>query len=270
MNNKKEIDLKKIQEQEEFIARSEVDNEILIKLFSRDYHESHCRAGFMPWLESTTVFASDVHYCAHCGSKASSLQGFVDLSDDEYLRALGVVPSHDVFVGRQRIHPSVSDGKYDKTGFRCGTCIESVYEMAAQLAYWMFKENSKFRKSTLVDIDSVKVSKQTTLKICTSHVESECNGKLLNMKFTLVPPNELIYKVWKNNFDFKRSLSFTLESLYYNESPRYQFALLAAKKYQDFRKNELEAIDKEIKSLQAKAEGVGEMCVPDIIRAKQS
>lgn len=270
MNNKKEIELKKIKEQEEFIASSEVVDEILIKLFSREYHESHCRSTFMPWLESTTVFVSGDHYCAHCGNKARSLQGFVDLSDDDYLRALGVMPSQAVFAGRHRMSSDVGDGKYDKTGYRCGDCIDSVYEMATQLAYWMFKENTKFGKSTLIELEGVRVSKDTTVKICTSHIESGRDGELLNMKFTLAPPNHFIYKVWKNNFNFKRSLSATLESIYYQENPRYQFALLVAKKYQDFRTKELEAIDKEIKKLQDNAKDVGDMFVPDTIRAKQS
>ncbi|ELP5902588.1 hypothetical protein QTV49_004628 [Vibrio vulnificus] len=270
MNNKKEIDLKKIKEQEEFIANSEVVDEILIKLFSREYHESHCRSTFMPWLESTTVFASGDHYCAHCGNKARSLQGFEDLSDEEYLRVLGVMPSQIVFAGRHCISPEVSSGKYDKTGYRCGDCIDSVYEMATQLAYWMFKENTKFGTSTLVELDGVRVSKATTVRICTSHIESGSDGELLSMKFTLVPPNHFIYKVWKNNFSFKRSLSATLESIYYQENPRYQFALLVAKKYQDFRTKELEAIAKEIKKLQDNAKDVGIMFVPDTIRAKES
>ena len=270
MNNKKEIDLKKIKEQEEFIASSEVVDEILIKLFSREYHESHCRSTFMPWLESTTVFASGDQYCAHCGNKARSLQGFVDLSDDEYLGILGVMPSQNVFAGRHCISPEASNGKYDKTGYRCGDCIDSVYEMATQLAYWMFKENTKFGTSTLVELEGVGVSKATSVKICTTHIESERDGELLNMKFTLVPPNQFIRKVWKNSFRFKQSLSSTLDSIYYQENPRYQFALLVAKKYQDFRTQELEAIDKEIKKLQQKSADVGDMFVPDTIRVKQS
>lgn len=233
-----------ISQAEDLINELNADAAIATKLFTKK------DSTFKPWLESTAIKTCCGFFCVHCGEHVQKLQGHL-----------------------VNLNNRADASYYQTTGYRCGKCEDSVYEMAQNHAFNLLQLHC----NTNVEVQSFdKIEPAIAAIIMGKMIEN--SGISFNadgykrFEMLILKPDNYVFHMHRRahcNFDFKVGLKHRQEHKYYSDDPIHNFYLLVGKKFIELKEQSKVLVENEIEQLKNRLDKINNTAINEELIPKK-